>query len=69
VADAASQVSFVDETLSDDFEAQTLFSSAVEVIARDGAQVQYVSLQRMGRGPSTSSSSGRWPGGTRPSTP
>jgi Fe-S cluster assembly protein SufD len=50
VAEAASQVSFVDETLSDDFEAQTLFSSAVEVIARDGAQVQYVSLQRMGQG-------------------
>ncbi len=50
VAEAASQVSFVDEILSDDFEARTLFSSAVEVIARDGAQVQYVSLQRMGRG-------------------
>jgi Fe-S cluster assembly protein SufD len=50
LADAASQVSYVDEVLSDDFEVQTLFSSAVEVIARDGAQVQYVSLQRMGSG-------------------
>jgi Fe-S cluster assembly protein SufD len=50
VADAASQVSYVDEVVSEDFEAQTLFSSAVEVVARDGAQVQYVSLQRMGRG-------------------
>jgi len=50
LADAASQVSFVDEGLSADFAEQTLFSSAVEVIANDGAQVQYVSLQRMGRG-------------------
>ena len=50
LADAASQVSFVDEGLSADFDRQTLFSSGVEVMARDGAQVQYVSLQRMGRG-------------------
>lgn len=50
VAEATSQVSYVDEIVSDDFEAQTLASGAVEVITRDGAQVQYVSLQRMGRG-------------------
>jgi Fe-S cluster assembly protein SufD len=50
VADAASQVSFVDESLSRDFAKQTFVSSAVEVFAREGAQVQYVSLQRMGRG-------------------
>ncbi len=50
VAGAASQVSFVDEILSADVERQTLLSSAVEVFAGDGAQVQYVSLQRMGRG-------------------
>ncbi len=50
VAEAGSQVSFVDEILSEDLDRQTLFSSAVEVFARDGAQVQYVSLQRMGSG-------------------
>jgi Fe-S cluster assembly protein SufD len=50
VAEAASQVSFVDEALSEDFTAQTLTSSAVEVFARDGAKVQYVAVQRLGRG-------------------
>lgn len=50
VAETASQVSFVDEVLSDDFTAQTLTSSAVEVIAQDGAQVQYVAVQRLGKG-------------------
>jgi Fe-S cluster assembly protein SufD len=51
VADEGSQVSFVDEVLSEDLDAQTLVSSGVEVIARPNAQVQYVSLQRMGTGP------------------
>ena len=50
LAEATSQVSYVDEVLSDDLDAQTLCSSVVEVLARDGAQVQYVSLQRLGRG-------------------
>ncbi|GMV03742.1 MAG: Fe-S cluster assembly protein SufB [Gemmatimonadota bacterium] len=50
VAETASQVSFVDEVLSEDFSAQTLTSSAVEVIAQDGAQVQYVAVQRLGKG-------------------
>ena len=50
VADAHSQVSYVDEVLSDDFVKQTLTSTAVEVIARDGAQVQYVAVQRLGSG-------------------
>ncbi len=50
VAETASQVSFVDEVLSDDFTAQTLTSSAVEVFALDGAKVQYVAVQRLGRG-------------------
>ena len=50
VAETASQVSFVDEILSDDFSAQTLTSSAVEVFALDGAKVQYVAVQRLGRG-------------------
>ncbi len=50
VAEEGSRVSFVDEILSPDLEEQTLVSSAVEVFARAGAQVQFVSLQRMGRG-------------------
>ena len=50
VAEEGSRVSFVDEALSPDFADQTFVSSAVEVFARTGAQVQFVSLQRMGRG-------------------
>jgi len=50
VAEPGSQVSFVDEVLSRDLDEQTFVSNAVEVLARDGAQVQYVSLQRLGRG-------------------
>ncbi len=50
VAEPGSQVSYVEELLSDDFDQRTLASSAVEVIARDGARVQYVSIQRLGRG-------------------
>jgi Fe-S cluster assembly protein SufD len=50
VAEALSQVSYVDEVLSDDLDETTLTSSAVEVIAKDGARVQYVAVQRLGRG-------------------
>jgi Fe-S cluster assembly protein SufD len=50
VAEAHSRVSYVDEVVSDDFESQTFTSTAVEVIARDGSQVQYVAVQRLGRG-------------------
>ena len=50
VADPGSQVSLVDEILSEELESQTLVSDAVEVLAKDGAQVQYVSLQRLGQG-------------------
>lgn len=50
LADPGSQVSLVDEVLSNDLEKQTLVSDAVEVLAEDGAQVQYVSLQRLGSG-------------------
>ncbi len=50
VAEEGSRVSFVDEALSSDFPEQTLVSSAVEVFAHRGAEVQFVSLQRMGRG-------------------
>jgi Fe-S cluster assembly protein SufD len=50
IAEAGSQVSYVEELLSEDVSEQTLSSSAVEIIAKDGAQVQYVSIQRTGRG-------------------
>ena len=50
VAEPGSQVSYVEELLSKDFDQRTFVSSAVEVIARDGAQVQFVSIQRLGRG-------------------
>ena len=50
IAEAGSQVSYVEELLSEDVDERTLSSSAVEIIAKDGAQVQYVSLQRSGRG-------------------
>lgn len=50
VAEEGSRVSFVDETLSPDLDVPALSCTAVEVFARGGAQVQYASLQRMGRG-------------------
>ncbi len=50
VAERESQVSYVDEILSDDFAQQTFASTAVEVVARDAAQVQYVAVQRLGKG-------------------
>ena len=50
VAEELSQLSFVDEILSPDFDSVTLANTAVELFSRAGAQVQYVSLQRMGEG-------------------
>jgi len=50
VAEEASRVSYVDEVISDDFTEQAFVSNAVEVIARQAAQVQFVSLQRLGSG-------------------
>jgi len=50
VADPHSQVSYVDEIVSEDFDSQTLTSSAVELVAGEGAVVQYVKVQRAGRG-------------------
>jgi Fe-S cluster assembly protein SufD len=50
VAEEGSQVSLVDEILSENLENQTLVSDAVEVLAKDNARVQYVSLQRLGHG-------------------
>lgn len=49
VAERDSRISYVDEVVSDDFDAQTFTSTAVEVIADNASQVQYVSLQRLGR--------------------
>ena len=50
IAEAGSQVSYVEELLSEDVDERSLSSSAVEIIAKDGAQVQFVSIQRTGRG-------------------
>ena len=50
VAEPTSELAYVDEALSDDLDETTLTSTAVEVIARDGARVRYVSVQRLGRG-------------------
>lgn len=50
IAEAGSRVSYVDEILSNDFDAQSFVSDAVEVIAEDGADVQYISVQRLGLG-------------------
>ncbi|MDE2763278.1 MAG: Fe-S cluster assembly protein SufD [Gemmatimonadota bacterium] len=50
VAEEHSRLSFVDEILSPDFDSATLACTVAELFSRGGAQVQYVSLQRMGRG-------------------
>ena len=50
VAEERSRLSFVDEILSPHFPTVTLANTAVELFSRGGAQVQYVSLQRMGEG-------------------
>ncbi|MBR9989985.1 MAG: Fe-S cluster assembly protein SufD [Gemmatimonadetes bacterium] len=48
VAEEGSHVGFVEELDSPDFDAPTFSCGAVEVIAGNGADVQYVSLQRYG---------------------
>jgi len=50
VADEGSQISFVEESLSPDFSRPSFVSDVVELMAGGGARVQYVSLQRLGRG-------------------
>jgi len=50
VADEGSHVAYVDEFASPDFGRPVLSCGAVEVFARTGAQVQYVALQRWGKG-------------------
>src|SRR5690606_16997621 len=49
-ASEASHVAFVEEFASPNFEAPTLSCGAVEVFAHDAADVQYVALQRWGKG-------------------
>jgi Fe-S cluster assembly protein SufD len=50
VAEANSHVAYVDEFGSPDFDEPAVSLGAVEVIARDGADVQYVALQQWGAG-------------------
>jgi Fe-S cluster assembly protein SufD len=50
VAEAHSHVAYVDEFASPDFDEPTVSLGAVEVIAREGADVQYVALQQWGQG-------------------
>ena len=50
VAGEGSQVAYIDDFGSPDFEEPALSIGAVEVFAGQGAQVQYVGLQRWGRG-------------------
>jgi Fe-S cluster assembly protein SufD len=50
VAEEGSHIAYVDQFRSPDLEAPALSCPAVEVIAGQGAEVQYVSLQEFGRG-------------------
>jgi Fe-S cluster assembly protein SufD len=50
VAEANSHLAYVDEFGSPDFDEPALSLGAVEVIARDGADVQYVAMQQWGEG-------------------
>jgi Fe-S cluster assembly protein SufD len=50
VAEAGAHLAYVEEFSSPDFDAPTLSCGAVEVYAHDGAHVQYVAMQRWGRG-------------------
>ena len=49
VVDVQASLTFVDRFRSDDADAESLCSSVVEVEARDGATVNYISLQEWGR--------------------
>jgi Fe-S cluster assembly protein SufD len=50
VAEAHSHVAYVDEFASPDFDEPAVSVGAVEVIAREGADVQYVAMQQWGEG-------------------
>ena len=49
VVDEQASLTFVDSFISEDYEADALCSSVVEVEARRGAMVNYISLQQWGR--------------------
>jgi len=49
VVDEQASLTFVDSFISEDYEADALCSSVVEVEARSGAMVNYISLQQWGR--------------------
>ena len=49
VVDEQASLTFVDSFISEDYEADALCSSVVEVEARGGAMVNYISLQQWGR--------------------
>jgi Fe-S cluster assembly protein SufD len=49
VVDEQATLTFVDKFVSEDYEADALCSSVVEVEARNGAMVNYISLQQWGR--------------------
>jgi len=49
VVDERASLTFVDSFISEDYEADALCSSVVEVEARSGAMVNYISLQQWGR--------------------
>lgn len=50
IAERESHVAFVEEFRSPDFDTPAVSCGAVEVIAHDGADAQYVALQRWGKG-------------------
>ncbi|HEX2187745.1 MAG TPA: Fe-S cluster assembly protein SufD [Longimicrobiaceae bacterium] len=50
VAEEGAELSVVDEAASPDFDRQTLALGTVEVFAEEGARVNYVAVQRWGRG-------------------
>jgi Fe-S cluster assembly protein SufD len=50
VAEEGAEVALVEELASDDFDAQTLSVGAAEIIAGEGAVVNYVVIQRYGAG-------------------
>jgi Fe-S cluster assembly protein SufD len=49
VVEEQASLTFVDKFVSDDYEAEALCSSVVEIEARRGAMVNYISLQQWGR--------------------
>lgn len=50
IAAEGAEVTLVEEFASEDFDAQTLSTSAAEIFAEGGARVHYVAVQRFGKG-------------------